>query len=126
MKETTMNVSAIYAAVVRLHEALKLPPMTDMPDRIWSYRLSDYWAFVLNGTPSMLVLEDGELHGRVEPYGVTVWGGGWLAGMFTPDGGIMVGASGTEDQLLAAFEAEIQRVNDLHNALYVVPKRGRT
>ena len=111
--KVTMKVSALFDAVVRLHKALNLPPMTEMPDRIWSYRISDYWAFVLNGTPSMLVLEDGELRGRVEPYGVTVWGGGWLAGMFTPDGGTMIGASGTEDQLLAALEAEIQRVTQL-------------
>ncbi len=77
----------------------------------WVHAVDERWTIAINGQPVAMAVEIDQTMGvaALEPYHAAVWYNGWLAGIFSPAGGVFAAGSGAnEETFAAAIDAAIK------------------
>jgi len=108
-----MKVAKVFDKMMELHDALRLPPLSKMPGRIWTCQIDKHWFIAVNGSIEIQTLGplDGSEHPMlcpVHPFHCGVWFNGFYAGEFDAhDGVLCAGTLANEDTLVEAIDAAI-------------------
>jgi len=101
-----------FDALMRVHKALALPPIGQMPEKHWTLHVDDHWSLYLNAasepwTPCDPQSGDGPALKCGECYVVF---NGWPAGILHPMGGCLAaGEAANEKTLCAALLAHAKK-----------------
>jgi len=73
----------------------------------WVYCVDEHWTIAINGTKQKHKVEPADhMPVTIKPFEMAVWWCGWLAGILSPDGGILAaGGLANSDTFCAACRA---------------------
>lgn len=97
---------SIFVTIAKLHESLGLPPLGEMPGRMWIHKVDDHYTLAINAGDIMLrkIQPEGTMGADIPPFTCAVWFNGWLAGLFTPyDGTFAAGSAANLDTFREAL-----------------------
>jgi hypothetical protein len=107
-----LSVPEVYSLTLELGTALGVRAISEM-SRGWIHRIDSNWTVVLNGTPLTIEAEpEGGMKARLEPFDLGVWWNGWLAGIVTPNGGVLAAHpdGANEETLIVALRRSLGEV----------------
>lgn len=110
--------SESFNAVVELALALGVTAISKRPG-LWEHVIDDTWSIAVN--PHRETIEwpktPDRMGAEIPPFHMAVCFNGWLAGLFSPHGGIFAaGAAGNEGAFLKAAQAATERARIANNA----------
>jgi len=111
MSSEAIPMCEMFAKVCDLATALGVSQINKLPGA-WVQTIDEHWIVALNGHNEDLEVTPAGTMGVSElPFGhMAVWFNGWLAGLFTINGGeFAAGSAANEDTFIAALEAAILR-----------------
>lgn len=101
----------VLESILKLTEHLSVENISARPDA-WQQRIDDRWYVAINGTGSdaEVTPDGGGMASTIPPYHFAVWYNGWLAGLFSANGGAFAaGIAANEATFAEAVERFMER-----------------